>query len=144
MPAEAKNGIARRRSISGVFEKGQELLAGRVVFAKRECRDRDHMLRAFIVKPTWLPARTSHHERTRRDADRLRTVRTFTKLTILLFACVADIRQHVECNTGAEQEFEQAPGHEAGSSPLSLRKKIATTASTYAHCGLSTLECPLN
>src|ERR1700751_5622947 len=118
MPAEAKNGIARRRAISRVFEKNQELLAGHVVFGKRECRDRDHMLRAFIVKPTCLLARTSHHERTRRDADHVWTVRTFTKLTILRFACAADICQHDECNTGMEQEFEQAPNHMAGSSLL--------------------------
>jgi hypothetical protein len=143
MPAEAKNGIAKRRSISGVFEKGQELLAGRVVFAKRECRDRDHMLRAFIVKPTCLSEWTSHHERTRRNADHLRTVRTFTKLTILLFTCVADISQHDECDAGTEQEFEQAPNHKAGSSLLSLRRRIATAASTHVLCGLSTLECAL-
>jgi hypothetical protein len=135
MPAEAKNGITRRRLISGVLEKGQELLAGRVVFAKRKCRDRDQMLRAFVVKPTCLSARTSHHERTRRNADHLRTVRTFTKLTILLFACMADICQHDECNAGTEQEFERAPNHKADSSLLSLRRKIATAASMHVRCG---------
>ena len=135
MPAEAKDGITKRRLISRVLEKGQELLAGRAVFAQRECRDRDHMLRAFIVKPTWFPAGTSHHERTRRNADHFRTVRTLTKLTILLFACVADICQHDECNTATEQEFEQALNHKTGSA-FSLRRKIATAVSTQVHCGL--------
>jgi hypothetical protein len=84
--------------------------------------------------------RTSHHERTRRNADHLRTFTTFAKLTILLFACVADICQHDECNTGTEHEFDQALNHKACSSLLSPRRKIAT----HVHCGPPTLKCVLN
>ena len=83
LPSHVEHGVARRRLIARVLQKGEELLARDVVLAQREGLDRHEVLRPFIFEPPALARRTAHDETPGRKSDHDGAFGTFLELAIL-------------------------------------------------------------
>jgi hypothetical protein len=83
LPSHVEHGVARRRLIARVLQKGEEFLARDVVLAQREGLDRHEVLRSLILEPPALVRRTAHDETPGRKSDHDGAFGTFLKLAIL-------------------------------------------------------------
>jgi hypothetical protein len=81
-PTQSQQRITGLRLVAGDIEKGEKFGAGHGIFAQGKGPHCHRMLWPFGIKPPRLMRRTAHQEFSRRDADHLRTFRTFLERAI--------------------------------------------------------------
>src|SRR6185437_10557008 len=84
LPTKRQCFVARRRLIGGVAQKSEKLRRRDIEFAEREGTNSDAMLRTLRVEAPGFARRTAHHECARWNTDHQRTIRTLTKLALLV------------------------------------------------------------